>query len=197
MNSSYQKPADPGIQRLVNRIAKMAGVAYRIEVFSTEEPLACGTFFKPQPGKKDKPAIQYNPVFMEQLRTINPWADVALFAQEVAYHFNNNLYGEQLAESLDIYSDEKTDRKEIKADRFTGWVLWHEGAKLKEAVELYHLPRFSNAIVTESTEGRMKTMKMGWIKAYNKLLPKKRDNESDKNPDKPENTKEDKNDTAE
>jgi hypothetical protein len=166
---NYQlSAAEPGIQRLVNRIAKMAGLHYKIRVFSSDAPSACATFFETDPEKRRRPAIRYNPIFIEQLETVSPWAIVAMFAHEVAGHYNSNIIGKRLADAYDHGTKKEDLYRSIQADRFAGWVLWHEGARLKDAITLYNLPRFNDAVTEENP--RKKTMRAGWIKAFNKKV---------------------------
>jgi hypothetical protein len=162
-----QRYAEPVIQRLVNRIARMAGVEYRIEVLQSDSLHACSTSFKEEPGQHKRPVISYNPVFIEQLETVNRWAAIAAFANEVAYHYNNDLYGKYLANYSDSDSSYKARQREIQADKFTGWVLWHEGAKLREAMDLYNLPKFRDPYSSNPEKNERKSiMRAGWVRAY-------------------------------
>jgi hypothetical protein len=176
-----QRYAEQSIQRLVNRIARMAGVEYRIEVLPSDDLHACSTSFKEETGQHKRPVINYNPVFIEQLETVNRWAAVAAFAHEVAFHYNNDLYGKYIANYSDNDPSYKARLHEINADKFTGWVLWHEGAKLKDAMELYKLPKFSDPYTSDPAKNdRKTTMRAGWVRAYGKKA---------KNPGKPKSKK--------
>lgn len=183
MNSYQLSKAEPEIQGLVNRIAKMAGMDRKIEVFATTAPYACSTYFKEDTDQIQRPVLIYNPVFIEQITTSHSWAVVAVFAHEIAGFYNNNLY----ETFIDHFSDKKFNYKaakvEIRVDHFTGWVLWHEGARLKEAMDLYKLPRFKDGFSADPEKNeRAKAMRTGWIKAYykapgnRKVKPKRKQN---------------------
>lgn len=182
-----QRYAEPVIQRLVNRIARMAGVEYRIEVLQSDSLQACSTSFKEEPGQHKRPVISYNPVFIEQMESINRWAAIAAFAHEVAYHYNNDLYGKYLANYSDNDTSYKARQREIQADKFAGWVLWHEGAKLRDALTLYNLPKFRDPYSADPERNeRRSLMRAGWVRAYVRKSnlpdnpgPKKKDQQKD------------------
>ncbi|MCD6069417.1 MAG: hypothetical protein K0S33_4243 [Bacteroidetes bacterium] len=169
MKSYPLRKADPDFYQLVNRIANMAGIENAVEVFATDVPSSCTTLFIAD-GRHDKPVICYNPVFTDELEKADPLAVTAAFAHEIARYYNAGL------------DEKKGNHTKINADKFTGWVLWHESVQLKEAMALYNLPRFSKPFSVLGENQRKIVMKAGWIQAHDRLLlPPKR--ESEKRPE--------------
>lgn len=172
MNScTYRlRPSAPQYQNLVNRIVKMVGLDYSIDVFASDTDNACATLFKRNSDDSGKPIIAYNPLFIESIKRSSPWAVYAVFAHEVAHHYNKDLYGDYVAGLFGIPIDKKSHRQELNADRFAGWVLRYEGASLSNAMEMYQVIPFEKSYTHPSMELRMQAMKAGWIEANNKLI---------------------------
>jgi hypothetical protein len=173
MNSYSLKEAEPSVQQLIQRIAEMAGIEQEVEVVASDIPTTCTTLFADQEdGRPEKPVIAYNPVFVDELNKANHCAVTAAIAQEMAYHYNQNYQGMYEAE---LIGEKARAPKKINPDKFTGWVLWHEGVQLEEAMKLYNIPRFSQPYIREENQ-RKTVMRAGWIRAHERMkLPPKFD----------------------
>jgi hypothetical protein len=166
MNSYSLKEAEPSVQLLIQRIAEMAGIDQEVEVVASDVPVTCTTLFTDtEDGKPGKPVIAYNPVFIDELNKANPYAVTAAIAQEMAYHYNQNFQGMYEAE---LIGEKVRASKKVNPDKFTGWVLWHEGIQLEEAMKLYNIPRFSQPYVNQENQ-RKTVMRAGWIRAHERM----------------------------
>lgn len=170
------RKSDPKYQYLVNRITKMAGMTHSISVYAADTNNACATLYKRCDNEPQKPIITYNPRFINNIRYYSDWAVIAVFAHEVAHHYNKDLYGEYIAKlygfgfSADINT--KFHKQELNADRFAGWVLRNEGASLNEALELAHFLDENDTYTHPGVAKRILAIEQGWNEANNQLKPK-------------------------
>lgn len=162
----------PYYQNLVNRITKMLDLPYTITVYESDTPNACATLYKRCSVEPQKPVIAYNPLFIENIRRKSHWAVIAVFAHEVAHHYNEDLFGKYSANLLGDRYDKRSHQQELNADKVAGWVLHKEGATIDEALQMYNVVTFRESYTHPSGLKRKRAMIDGWA-AANKSVPKK------------------------
>lgn len=159
----------PYYQNLVNKIKSMLSMNHPIEVFEASTDNACATLYKKAFWESEKPIITYNPNFISQLYRVSPWAVIAVFAHEVAHHYNGDLHGKFLAKNAGNLINYKSHRQELNADYIAGWVLSCEGASLNQTTSLYHLIAMRDTYTHPATHKRINAATEGWFAAKRAL----------------------------
>ncbi len=157
-------------RELTERIVKLSGMKHALHVYETDASKTWQTHHT-----NGVPVLAYNPEFIAKNKAAVKWTDVALFASEVVYHKNRDLYGKYICEFYNLHVAANPNRKRLSVDYFVGRVLRHEGATMEEAMEVISfLTRYKS--FDEREERRVVVVK-GWeaadkkIKAQTPLLP--------------------------
>ena len=157
-------------RELTKRIVKLSGMKHALHVYETDSTRTWKTHHT-----NGVPVLAYNPEFISKSIAAVKWTDIALFASEVVYHRNRDLYGKYICEFYNLNVAPNTKRKRLNVDYFVGRVLRHEGASAEEAMEVIsYLTRYRSL---DEREERRDVVVKGWesadkkIKAETLLLP--------------------------
>lgn len=156
-------------QNMVNRYKTMLNMHHPIEVFEADTDNACATLYKRCSSEPQKPIITYNPRFIAHLHSVSPWAVNAVFAHEVAHHYNGDLNGAYLQRLVGNRINHKSHRQELDADFVAGWILAFEGAPLSQTTLLYHLIAMPDTYTHPATHKRIEAARKGWLEAKLRL----------------------------
>jgi hypothetical protein len=121
-------------QELITRLSKLAGLKHTLHVYETTQNKAWQTH-----NQNGLPVIAYNPKYIEGVKKAGHWSVVALFANEIAYHYNMDFWSKYISEFYGIKTTTPERRKRLNVDYFVGRVLRNEGASLGEALEVLAL----------------------------------------------------------
>jgi hypothetical protein len=149
-------------QELVNRLCKLAGMKHTLEVYETDQNKAWQTHHQ-----NGLPVIAYNPKYIDGVKKAGNWAVVALFANELAYHYNMDFWGKYISEFYGIKTVNAERRKRMNVDYFVGRVLRNEGASLGESLEVLALLGKSKSDYVR--EEREEVLTNGWKAADSTL----------------------------
>jgi hypothetical protein len=156
-------------QNMVTRYKNMLSMKHYIEVFEADTDNACATLHKKCSIEPYKPVITYNPRFISKLNSISPWAARAVFAHEVAHHYNGDLYGAYQAGYGMNYINYKSHRQELDADYVAGWILAWEGAPLDQTTLLYYIIDMPATNSHPATPQRVQSATRGWRDARRQM----------------------------
>jgi hypothetical protein len=158
----YLQPAPAEYSQLAARIVKLSGMKHTLSVFETESTKRWLTHHS-----NGIPILAYNPEFISKYEATVKWTSVALFASEIVYHRNRDLYGKYICEFYNLNIVESSRKKRLNVDYFIGRVLRHEGATLEEAHEVISfLGRYRSL---EERQERRIAMVKGWETADAKI----------------------------
>jgi len=152
-------------REMADRIKKLSGIKHTLNVYETD---IAPTWLSHHTS--GVPILAYNPKFIEAANAVGKWVSTAIFATEVAFHNNKDLYGKYLCDYYDIKFVES--EKKLAVNHFIGRVLRHEGASLAEALETMFLLNRSKA--DDSLKEKQDLMTKGWEAEddrLNRLLP--------------------------
>lgn len=159
------RPGAQYYQNMVNRFKNMLNMHYPIQVFEADTDNACATLYLDCSVERWKPIITYNPRFIARLNSISPWAVHAVFAHEVAHHYNGDLHGKYQAGLAGNRINYKSHRQELDADYVAGFILACEGAPLNQTTLLYHLIAMPDTYTHPATHKRINSASRGWYDA--------------------------------
>lgn len=159
------RKGSPYYQNMVNRFKAMLGMHHSIEVFEADVDNACATLYKKCSVEPQKPIITYNPRFIAHLNSVSPWAVHAVFAHEVAHHYNGDLHGAYLSGLIGNKINRASHSQELDADYVAGWILACEGAPLNQTTLLYHLIAMPDTYTHPATHKRIQSATQGWHNA--------------------------------
>ena len=149
-------------RELTKRIVKLSGMKHALHVYETDSAKTWQTHHT-----NGVPVLAYNPEFIAKNVAAVKWTDTALFASEVVYHHNRDLYGKYICEFYNLNVATNVKRKRLKVDYFVGRVLRHEGASVEEAMEvLSFLTRYRSF---DEREERRDVLVKGWEAADKKI----------------------------
>jgi hypothetical protein len=172
-------------QSLVDRIVKLAMIKHKLPVYETND---CKKWLTHH--NNGVPVMAYNPKYIIGADSKCKWAVVALFASEVAYHYNMDFYGKYICEYYNLRVNRNQGRKRLGVDHFVGRVLRYEGASLEEALEV--LSTLCNFKSDEIRYEREEKFVKGWKAADDELailkpvvIKKKEEKKNNPNPGAP------------
>lgn len=149
-------------RELTERIVKLSGMKHVLPVYETDSTKTWQTHHT-----NGVPVLAYNPEFIAKNVAAVKWTDIALFASEVVYHKNRDLYGKYICEFYNIHVATNPKRKRLNVDYFVGKVLRHEGASVEEAMEVISfLTRYKSF---DEREDRRTVLIKGWETADKKI----------------------------
>ncbi|HYC39242.1 MAG TPA: hypothetical protein VEB63_02045 [Chitinophagaceae bacterium] len=108
--------------------------------------------------RRGQRVIEYSPEFMRQIheKKLNAWTYVFILAHEIGHHLNGHT----------VQRNRKSNRVELDADEFAGFMLRKMGATLLQSrMAVRHI---SNPLETKSHPGtteRVDAVEKGWLKA--------------------------------
>ena len=112
-------------------------------------------------SRQNKRYIGYNPEFIQRLRieTHTDWSAYSVLAHEIGHHLAGHTES----------SSRNNPARELEADHFSGFILQHMGATLKEAAAalntLEQIDGIHDTIYHPPVDSRIESVKAGWRQA--------------------------------
>jgi len=170
-STNLRIPSHAYYQELVDEITSKYRIP-SIDVYESDTSNACATIIPARYSDGvSRPIIAFNPRFVARLWRQSEWAVIAVFAHEVAHHYNLDL---RKRKSLAFWNDPVSHKQELNADRFAGYVLRCKGASLNDSLDMYRAVPFVESRSHPNVRMRANAMRTGWNEAHCKFTPKRR-----------------------
>jgi hypothetical protein len=149
---NYEFEPDKVAKEAVSKIVQYTGLTPNFIIVSDKKVNTAIAYLK-----NSKRYISYNPKFIEKLntKTATNWAAVSVLAHEIGHH----LSGHTLLKS-------SSPGNELIADKFSGFILYQMGAKLKDAkAALSAIGHEMDTTKHPPKNARLEAIQEGWLEA--------------------------------